>query len=65
METFATIRFRILVSSDMLMNLTVLVEDEYSYFAEGRPLLSGAVITLTNSQRGIRETLTIQERAEW
>ena len=61
METFATIRFRILVSSDMLMNLTVVVEDEYSYFAEGRPLLSGAVITLTNSQRGIRETLTTGE----
>ena len=55
METFETIHFRILVSSDMLMNLTVVVEDEYTYFAEGRPLLSGAVVTLTNSQRGIRE----------
>ena len=61
METFETIHFRILVSSDMLMNLTVVVEDEYTYFAEGRPLLSGAVVTLTNSQRGIRETLTTGE----
>ena len=61
METFATINFRILISSDMLMNLTVVVEDEYSYFAEGRPLLSGAVVTLTNNQRGIRETLTTGE----
>ena len=61
METFQTIGFRILVSSDMLMNLTVVVEDEYSYFAEGRPLLSGAGVTLTNNQRGIRETLTTTE----
>ena len=61
METFETIHFRILVSSDMLMNLTVVVEDEYSYFAEGRPLLSSAVVTLTNSQRSVRETLTTGE----
>ena len=42
METFPTIHFKILVSSNVLMNLTVVVEDEYSYFAEGRPLLSNA-----------------------
>ena len=60
-ETFETIHFRVFISSDMLMNLTVVVEDEYSYFAEGRPLLSGAVVTLTNNQRGIREVLTTGE----
>ena len=43
------------------MNLTVVVEDEYSYFAEGRPLLSDAVITLSSSARGYRERLTTGE----
>ena len=61
METFQTIHFKILVSSNVLMNLTVVVEDEYSYFAEGRPLLSNAVVTLTNNVRGLRETLTTGE----
>ena len=57
METFQTIHFKVLVSSNVLMNLTVVVEDEYSYFAEGRPLLSNAVVTLTNNVRGLRDTL--------
>ena len=61
METFETIPYRIIVSSDILMNLTVVVEDEYSYFAEGRPLLSDAVVTLSNIQRDYRETLITGE----
>ena len=61
METFQTIHFKILVSSNVLMNLTVVVEDEYSYFAEGRPLMRNAVVTLTNNIRGFRETLTTGE----
>ena len=57
-ETFRVIRFNLLVSSDILMNLTVIVEDEYTYFAEGRPLLSNAAVRLVNNKRSIRETLT-------
>ena len=60
-ETFEIIRFNLIVSSNMLMNLTVAVEDEYSYFAEGLPLLSNAVVRLTNNMRGIQETLTTGE----
>ena len=61
METFLTIRLNLLVSSNILMNLTVIVEDEYTYFAEGKPLLSDAVVRLTNNIRGIRETFTTGE----
>ena len=31
----ATIPIRLIVSSDVLMNLTVIVEDEFTYFASG------------------------------
>ena len=58
METFLTIRLNLLVSSNILMNLTVI---EYTYFAEGKPLLSNAVVRLTNNIRGIRETFTTGE----
>ena len=61
METFLTIRFDLLISSNILMNLTVLVEDEYTYFAEGQPLVSDAVVLLTNNIRGIRESFTTGE----
>ena len=60
-ETFEVIRFNIIVSSNILMNLTVAVEDEYTYFAEGSPPLSDAVVTLTNNKRDIQELLTTDE----
>ena len=46
------------VASNTLMNLTVVVEDEYTYFATGRPLVSNAVVTLINYQRNVRVTQT-------
>ena len=49
------------VSSDLLMNLTIIVEDEYTYFASGRPLVNDAVVTIINYQRDIRTTLTTEE----
>ena len=61
LETFRVIHFNLLVSSNILMNLTVVVEDEYTYFAEGSPLLSNAVVRLVNNKRSIRETLTTEE----
>ena len=38
------------------MNLTVVVEDEYTYFASGQPLVNNAEVTIINYQRGIRIT---------
>ena len=55
-EISASIPFTLIVSSDVLMNLTVIVEDEYTYFAAGQPLVNNAAITLVNYQRGIRLT---------
>ncbi|KAI0218858.1 hypothetical protein LSAT2_029466 [Lamellibrachia satsuma] len=45
----------VLVSSDKL-NLTVRVEDEFTYFADGRPLLAGAKVTLRSRLRGVSLT---------
>ena len=56
----ATIPIRLTVSSDVLMNLTVIVEDEYTYFASGEPLVDNAVITLINYQRNIRISMTTE-----
>ena len=56
----SNIPIRITVSSDVLMNLTVVVEDEFTYFASGEPLVDNAVITLINYQRNIRISLTTE-----
>ena len=56
----ASIPIRLTVSSNLLMNLTVIVEDEFTYFASGEPLVNDAAITLINYQRGIRITLTTE-----
>ncbi|XP_068209798.1 uncharacterized protein [Palaemon carinicauda] len=42
--------FSILITSDSYMNLTIVVEDEYTYFAEGSPLVSSATVILTNNR---------------
>ena len=55
-----TIPIRLIVSSDVFMNLTVIVEDEYTYFASGEPLVDDAVITLINYQRDIRISMTTE-----
>ena len=59
-QVSASIPIRLTVSSDVLMNLTVFVEDEFTYFASGEPLVNDAAITLINYQRGIRITLTTE-----
>ena len=56
----SNIPIRITVSSDVLMNLTVVVEDEFTYFASGEPLVDNAVITLINYQRNIRISMTTE-----
>ena len=59
-EVSTAIPIKLHVSSDILLNLTVIVEDEYTYFASGQPLVSNASITLINYQRGIRITQTTE-----
>ena len=60
-EVFQQISVSLTISSDLLMNLTIIVEDEYTYFASGEPLVSDAVVTIINYQRDIRTTLTTEE----
>ena len=55
-----SIPIRLTVSSNILLNFTVVVEDEFTYFASGRPLVNNAVITLINYQRNIRITNTTE-----
>ena len=55
-EVSKAIPISLTVSSDDLLNLTVVVEDEYTYFASGQPLVDNADVTLINYQRGIRIT---------
>ncbi|KAK7073311.1 hypothetical protein SK128_022153 [Halocaridina rubra] len=61
LETYINLAYQIKVASDTSMNLTVAVEDEYTYFAEGNPLVSDALVTLINYQRGIRESISTSE----
>ena len=57
-EVSISIPVVLIVSSDVFMNLTVIVEDEYTYFASGQPLVTNAAVTLVNYQRNIRITQT-------
>ena len=57
-EVSTSVPITLIVSSDVFMNLTVVVEDEYTYFASGQPLVDNAAVTLTNHQRGISIRLT-------
>ena len=55
------IPFSIHITSDSHMNLTIVVEDEYTYFAEGSPLVSDATITLTNAKQNFLLTKSTSE----
>lgn len=57
-EVSTPIPITLIVSSDVFTNLTVVVEDEYTYFASGQPLVSNAAVTLINRQRGVSIRLT-------
>jgi len=59
-EISASIPLRFMVSSNLLMNLTIIVEDEFTYFASGEPLVNDASITLINYQHDIRIILTAE-----
>ncbi|ESN98427.1 hypothetical protein HELRODRAFT_176894 [Helobdella robusta] len=47
-ETGATFQFRFTIVSTSYLNLTVKVEDEYTYFSDDKPLLAGAKVVLTS-----------------
>ena len=59
-EISVSVPITLIVSSDIFMNLTVIVEDEYTYFASGQPLVNDAAVTLVNYQRNIRITQTTE-----
>ena len=59
-QVSSSISIRLTVSSNILLNFTVVVEDEFTYFASGRPLVNNAAVTLINYQRNIRITQTTE-----
>ena len=59
-EVSVSIPVVLLVSSDIFMNLTVIVEDEYTYFASDQPLVNDATVTLINYQRNLRIAQTTE-----
>ena len=59
-QVSSSILIRLTVSSNILLNFTVVVEDEFTYFASGRPLVNNAAVTLINYQRNIRITQTTE-----
>ena len=52
-EVYTPLPIALTVSSDSLMNLTVVVEDQYTYFATVRPPVNDVAITLINYQCNI------------
>ena len=45
------------IASSKIVSLTVEVADEYTYFAADKPLLAGAIVTLTDDYINFQETL--------
>ncbi|XP_048249483.1 uncharacterized protein LOC124117067 [Haliotis rufescens] len=61
----ASISYRFYVTSQEKLNITVRVEDEYTYFASDKPLVSGAVVTLRNPRRGYTEQRITTNQTEF
>ena len=59
-EVSVSIPIVLVVSSDVFMNFTVIVEDEYTYFASGQPLVNDATVTIINYQRRLRLSQTTE-----
>ncbi|KAL3847722.1 hypothetical protein ACJMK2_018618 [Sinanodonta woodiana] len=51
----ATWNYRLFITSIRRLNLTFTIKDEYTYFASGAPLVSGAEVRLSNPQRQYSE----------
>jgi len=50
------ISYKIFITSVRQMNLTFVIKDEYTYFASGSPLVTGAEVRLVNPNRGYSES---------
>ncbi|KAH3711735.1 hypothetical protein DPMN_071408 [Dreissena polymorpha] len=55
--TSTPLQYEFFVTSLQQFNLTFTIKDEYTYFAEGSPLVSGAKVTLSNPRRQYAQTL--------
>nr|XP_006822956.1 PREDICTED: uncharacterized protein LOC100371179 [Saccoglossus kowalevskii] len=53
---WVAVNFHILVTSSYKLDFTVAVEDEFTYFADGRPRVADAQIRLVNPQNGVSLT---------
>lgn len=51
-----TINFKFDIVSTVLNSLTILVEDEFTYYAEGNPRVADATVTVRNQQTGVQFT---------
>ncbi len=60
-ETAAKVPIVAIVSSDIQLDFTVVVEDEYTYFAQGKPLVRDATVQLVNAQRAVNVVRSTQE----
>lgn len=49
--TVSKIPYTVAITSDDTLNLTIIVKDEYTYFANGAPLVVSAEVKLTNPRR--------------
>ena len=52
-----SLSYKFYITSLQTLNLTVRVEDEFTYFAEDLPLVVGAEVRLSNPRRGYSQTL--------
>ena len=52
-QVFGSTDFRFVIASSNELDLTVRVEDEFTYFAGGKPLLEGATIVLQSRLRDV------------
>ena len=52
----ASLRYKFYITSIQQLDLVFYVKDEYTYFASGSPLVSGAEVRLTNPRRRYSET---------
>ncbi|CAH1790450.1 unnamed protein product, partial [Owenia fusiformis] len=63
--TEVVIGYKILITSSNEVDLRIRVEDEYTYYTDGDPLVVGAKVRLRNPQKGnVIETYTTSNRTE-
>ena len=56
LKTRTLVPYRLIVLSNFTTNLSLQIEDEYTYFSEGRPLVVDANVRINNGVNGSAET---------